>query len=294
MSLPWVQETLRQSLDQPLGPLPASWHVEVMKEVDSTSSELMRRGHRMDYRPTVLIAEHQTAGRGRSGKQWLSNAQQSITFSMACSLAPMDWMGLSLACGVGVARALEAHLPRALGSRPQLGLKWPNDIWAIDEDLSFKVGGLLIETQSLRTDPSAPEQTSLQTHLMDNAKARFCVLGLGLNLMTPSVEDSQRLSPPPLGLFELGLTLASSAQKHNLLASIVLSLVQTLKQFETSGFASFKDEFERFDCLKGKSVNLSDSRHGRAMGVNEQGALLLDIDGNIHLIQASEVSVRPE
>jgi len=68
----------------------------------------------------------------------------------------MDWMGLSLACGVGVARALEAHLPQALGSRPQLGLKWPNDIWAIDGDLSFKVGGLLIETQSLRTDPSAP------------------------------------------------------------------------------------------------------------------------------------------
>ena len=278
MGHPWDIESLRQSL----AALPPQWRVELLQEVDSTSSELMRRGHQMDYQPTVLIAQHQSAGRGRSGKQWLSGSRQSITLSMACTLVPRDWMGLSLACGVGVVQALESHLPPLPGPTRGLGLKWPNDLWTFDVRAPAKVGGLLIETQSLRSLAQA------------SAKARFCVLGVGLNLITPRFDGMGELSPPAMGLQDLGLALTSSTQTHELLASIVLSLARTLGQFEALGFAPFKSEFERLDCLRGRIVNLSDARHGRALGVNEHGELLLEMADGVHTIQASEVSIRAE
>jgi BirA family biotin operon repressor/biotin-[acetyl-CoA-carboxylase] ligase len=279
---PWAIESLRQSL----ATLPPQWRIELLQEVDSTSSELMRRGHQMDHQPTVLIAQHQSAGRGRSGKQWLSGPRQSITLSMACTLVPRDWMGLSLACGVGVVQALESHLPPSLGPTRGLGLKWPNDLWTSDARAPSKVGGLLIETQSLRS--LAQESTKA------SSKARFCVLGVGLNLRTPRFDGVGELSPPAVGLQELGLALTSSTQTHELLASIVLSLARTLGQFEALGFAPFRSEFERLDCLRGRVVHLSDARHGRALGVNDHGELLLEMADGVHTVQASEVSIRPE
>ena len=286
----WHEETLRASLREPL----PGWHVELLPEIDSTSSELMRRGHQSDYRSTVLLAEHQSAGRGRSGQAWLSEPRQSLTVSMARTLAPSSWMGLSLACGVGVVQALSAYLPADCATdglsdphiTPRLGLKWPNDLWAWDASGPAKVGGLLIETQSLR----APH---VQACPQVSTPARFCVVGLGLNLRTPQSPAWGTLSPPPKGLVDLGVTLATRAQAHALLASVVVSLAHTLNQFEAHGFAAFQHEFDRMDCLRGRQVTLSDTRHGQAMGVNEQGELLLGFGNEVHCVQASSVSLRP-
>lgn len=286
----WHEETLKASLREPL----AGWHVELLPEIDSTSSELMRRGHQMDYRSTVLLAEHQSAGRGRSGQAWLSEPHQSLTVSMARTLAPPSWMGLSLACGVGVVQALSAYLPfdRVADGlsdphKPgRLGLKWPNDLWTWEASGPAKVGGLLIETQSLR---SAPAQGRSQA----SSPARFCVVGLGLNLRTPQSPASGPLSPPPKGLVDLGVTLATRALAHALLASVVVSLAHTLNQFEAHGFAAFQHEFDRMDCLRGRQVTLSDARHGLAMGVNEHGELLLGVGNEVHCVQAASVSIRP-
>jgi BirA family transcriptional regulator, biotin operon repressor / biotin---[acetyl-CoA-carboxylase] ligase len=294
-SLPWVKESLQQALVH----LPPSWQVELIAEIDSTSSELMRRGHQHNYQPTVLVAQHQRSGRGRSGKHWLSDPHQSITLSMACALAPPDWMGLSLACGVGVVNALETLCPQPLGLKPHWALKWPNDIWAYEAGVAYKVGGLLIETQSLLSARSsghlsqrpAPASLAVERPRIE----RFCVLGVGLNLRTPSTPPTSglTLSPPAKGVFELGFGEDNFESKHALLASIVLSLASTLRQFEALGFAPFQQEFERLDCLKGGLVNLSDSRHGKALGVTAQGELMVEIEGQVHHVQALEVSVRP-
>ena len=144
--------------------------VEVVPEIDSTNSELMRRIRAGRQKPVLLVAERQTAGRGRLGRQWDSGAGGhggALTFSLALALEPHDWAGLSLAVGVSVARCLHADL----------GLKWPNDIWLQDR----KLGGILIETATL-------------------GGKRFAVIGVGINLMP---RDGSGLATAPAWLAEL-------------------------------------------------------------------------------------------
>ena len=81
-----------------------------------------------DTQPCLLVAEHQTAGRGRLGRSWQSARGASLTFSLALPLAPRDWSGLSLAVGVALAEALQ---PAGRDAPWRLGLKWPNDLWLV-------------------------------------------------------------------------------------------------------------------------------------------------------------------
>ena len=109
--------------------------VEVLPTIDSTNSELMRRARAGQTDPTLLVAEHQTAGRGRLGRVWQSQAGDSLTFSLGMTLAPANWSGLSLAIGWAIAQALDPLKQHGLG------LKWPNDVLVE----SNKVSGVLSE-----------------------------------------------------------------------------------------------------------------------------------------------------
>ena len=126
----WPCDAIRDAL----APLLPGCRVEVLAEVASTNSELMRRARDGQTEPTLLVAERQTAGRGRLGRAWHSGRGDALTFSLGLPLAPADWSGLSLAVGVSVAESLH----------PQLRLKWPNDLWLDDR----KLAGILIETAS--------------------------------------------------------------------------------------------------------------------------------------------------
>ena len=137
--------------------------LEVVDEIDSTSSELMRRMQRRDVHGVALAAECQTAGRGRRGRAWTAVAGGSLTFSLGWRFEQGAGFlaGLSLAVGVAVARALEAE------GYTDIALKWPNDL--IHRHLKF--GGILIE---LNGDALGPSTT---------------VIGIGLNVRLP---DSAR------------------------------------------------------------------------------------------------------
>ena len=101
----------------------------------------MRRARAGQLDPILLVAERQTAGRGRLGRTWVSAASSgqepiaSLTFSLGIALEPQDWSGLSLAVGLSLAQSLH----------PALQLKWPNDVWWKDR----KLAGILIETASV-------------------------------------------------------------------------------------------------------------------------------------------------
>ena len=118
-----------ESIWEQIYPLLPDFTVEVLPELDSSNSELMRRaraGH---------LVERQTAGRGRLGRVWQSQPGDSLTFSLSLSLAPQDWSGLSLAVGLSLAESLHPHVQ----------LKWPNDLWFEDR----KLGGVLVEAASM-------------------------------------------------------------------------------------------------------------------------------------------------
>lgn len=94
--------------------------VQVVAEDTSTNATLLARsrGEEPDRQPCLLVAEHQTAGRGRMGRAWLASRGDSLTFSLALPYAPAGWSGLSLAVGVALAAAAWALRPRRAGLRP--------------------------------------------------------------------------------------------------------------------------------------------------------------------------------
>ena len=235
-------------------------------EIDSTNTELMRRARAGRVEPVLLVAERQTAGRGRLGRPWQSGAQQdaavSLTFSLGMPLAPADWSGLSLAVGVAVAEGLDpsgAH---------KVGLKWPNDIWVDDR----KLVGILIET-ALPSD-GGPDAS------------RYVVIGIGINI---GAREGDGMRTPPAWLRQW----RPGAGAPEVLAELAEPLVRTVLDFEARGFAPFAERFAARDVLRGREVALSDGTAGLCEGVAWGGELQVRTDAGLQLISSDEVSVRP-
>ena len=242
--------------------------VEVLPQIDSTNSELMRRARAGRAEPVLLVAEQQTAGRGRLGRQWFSGAgsaaheatsvgaNPSLTFSVGLPLSPRDWSGLSLAVGISLVQSLH----------PDLRLKWPNDVWLHER----KLAGILIETASLG----------------DTAATRYAVVGVGINIRE---RNATGLATPPAWLGEV----LPGVDAPQALLRIAAPLVQALKVFEMHGFAPFKAGFNERDALGGLTVTLSDGTTGIVQGVDRVGALRVHTAQGLKKISSSEVSVRP-
>ena len=251
-----------------IAPMLPGFTVEVLPSVDSTNSELMRRARAGSMDPVLLIAQSQTAGRGRLGKQWHSHAGQSLTFSLALPLNPGNWSGLSLAVGVSLAESLHADVR----------IKWPNDLWLQGR----KLGGILVETAHTG---------------QGSASQRMVVIGAGINIARPSLSDVSTEALPahgmapvaPAGLAEVCMG-QTAGETLRLLAPALVRDVQT---FEAHGFAAFAERFARRDALLGLPVRLSDGTQGKACGVNASGALQVQTADGLQSVTSSEVSVRP-
>lgn len=231
--------------------------VEILPQLDSSNSELMRRARAGRTEPVLLVVEQQTAGRGRLGRSWASAAGESLTFSLGVPLAPADWSGLSLAVGVSLAESLD----------PAVRLKWPNDLWLQDR----KLGGILIETASFGEGGMGRRQA---------------VIGVGINI-APRAADG--LSTPPASVREL----PGEPDAASVLLRVVPALVRDVLAFEQAGFAPFHARFDARDALRDRAVTLSDGTAGTAHGVGEDGSLLVHTAAGLHAVASSEVSVRP-
>ncbi|MDO5625418.1 MAG: biotin--[acetyl-CoA-carboxylase] ligase [Pseudomonadota bacterium] len=254
-TLTWPTEALRAALAPHAGE--GVW-VDVLPAVDSTNSELMRRARAGDTQPTLLVAEAQTAGRGRLGRAWQSGPVGSaLAFSLGLPLAPQDWSGLSLAVGLALADALHD------GVR----IKWPNDLWWQGR----KLAGILIETTAA---PGLPDG------------ARHAVIGVGLNVDAP---DGTGLSTAPAWTREFAPALDAPA----LLLRLAAPLLAAVRAFEAQGFAPLQARFAARDALAGRPVRLSDGTEGQALGVSAQGALRVQTTAGVRDITSAEVSVRP-
>lgn len=236
-----------------VAPLVPGFTVEILPEIDSTNTELMRRARAGRMEPVLLVAERQSAGRGRLGRAWTSAPGVSLTFSLGLPLAPADWSGLSLAVGVSLAESLD----------PCIDLKWPNDLWLDDR----KLAGILIETAG--TGPGL----------------RYAVIGVGINLATPTANG---LTTPPAGLREL----LPDCQAGATLLRVTAPLVQAIQIFEQHGFSAFKARFDARDALRDRAIVLSDGTAGVGRGTTDYGALRVQTAQGIKAVNSSEVSVR--
>jgi BirA family biotin operon repressor/biotin-[acetyl-CoA-carboxylase] ligase len=257
---PWFSDEIAAAV----APRCPGFAVEVVAEIDSTNTELMRRARAGVAQPVLLLAERQTAGRGRLGRPWQSAQQAtqpaSLTFSLGLPLAPKDWSGLSLAVGVSVAESLDPSASTGLR------LKWPNDLWVDDR----KLGGILIET-ALPQGEAAP---------------RYLVIGVGLNL---GPREAEGLNTPPAWIGEWRPDATAGA----LLRELVPPLVSTVLAFAERGFAPFAERFAARDALRGREVQLSDGTTGLCEGVGWGGELRVQTSAGLQSITSSEISVRP-
>ena len=277
-----------------VAPLLPGFTVEVLPRIDSTNTELMRRARAGRCEPTLLVAERQTAGRGRLGRAWHSAGTvapglPSLTFSLGLPLAPADWSGLSLAVGVSVAESLQPTLPAPGSCTPRVGLKWPNDLWLEGADAGSgsvtyrKLGGILVETASMVGLPAGSGPAA-------GAALRYVVVGVGLNMEQPVLDAAMPLSVPPGHLQELG---DAALDAPAALLRVAAPLVAMLQAFEGYGFGPMQPRFDRRDVLQGRSVVLSDGTTGVAHGVGADGALLVMTAAGMQAVTSSEVSVRP-
>lgn len=242
--------------------------LEVAWSLDSTNSELLRR----DAPATgtaVLLAERQSGGRGRRGRDWASplaaNLYLSLSRRFSGGLARLG--GLGLAAGVAAADALQA-----LGAE-RVRLKWPNDLVVHGPDLR-KLGGLLVEGGGEHAGPAR------------------AVVGLGLNLRMPAAA-AVAITQPWTDLAAIAGDRIPS--RHDLAAALVARLVPALAQFDRDGLAPFLPRFAALDALAGRAVTVhaGDGIHaGTVLGVAEDGALRVRLDAGERRFHAGEVSVR--
>ncbi|MES2949895.1 MAG: biotin--[acetyl-CoA-carboxylase] ligase [Pseudomonadota bacterium] len=257
MTVRWQAEAIWEAVS----PVLPAFSVEVLPEIDSTNTELMRRARAGQLEPVLLVAERQSAGRGRLGRTWSSGGDAvaadaslpSLTFSLGLPLSPADWSGLSLAVGLSVVESLH----------PDLKLKWPNDVWLQDR----KLAGILIETASV-------------------GDVRYAVIGVGINIVPPAAEG---LRTPPAGLCEV----LPDVDAPTALARVAAPLAHAVLRFEAEGFGPLRAAFHARDLLYGRDLVCNDGVTGMARGVDAGGALLLHTDSGLKKITSAEVSVRP-
>jgi BirA family biotin operon repressor/biotin-[acetyl-CoA-carboxylase] ligase len=238
--------------------------IETVAETGSTNADLLARAvaNTLDG-PVLLIAERQSAGRGRAGRSWLSAPGASLTFSLAWRFhGPLLRLaGLPLAVGVALAETVAAlDVP--------VQLKWPNDLM---KD-GAKLAGILVET-----------------HLSPDG-ATWAVIGCGMNLIMP--DDMEQA----IGREVASAPWLARMDRNVLVARLLSRLAAVLAEFDDTGFAPFCERWNALHAWHGRPVNILDQGnvllHGLAAGVDEAGRLLLDTPAGRQRVLSGDVSLR--
>ena len=241
-----------------------SWDSVRLETIDSTNAEALRQLEAGRAAPFAIVAEMQTAGRGRRGRVWVSPYCENLYFSLVLRVESglRQLEGLSLSVGLAVLRAL-----KEIGL-VDVGLKWPNDILASGS----KLAGVLIELVG------------------DVADTCHVVIGIGVNVnMLKSPEDiTQRWT-------SVNLEMGKSLDRNLLLSVLETQLDRYLAVHMNHGFAALRDEWEAQNLWREKWVVLTSGTNavtGLFLGVDTVGALKLLIDGEVRVFNGGEISLR--
>ena len=220
----------------------------------------------VNYRVWGSWAAMQSAGRGRRNRSWVSPFASNLCLSLLwrsdCGIAGLG--GMSLVCGVAVLRCLEQF------GITSGGVQWPNDVLVNDA----KLAGILIDVIGEATGSCA------------------VIVGVGINVAMPE-QASEQIGQPWTDL----CSLTGMAQfPRNLLAARTLdTLLAAIGEFTASGLQGFLDDWSRYDVMAGRQVDVhlpGETVSGRACGIDETGALLVQTASGHQRFASGEVSVR--
>ena len=239
------------------------WPVLIHHSLDSTNAEALRAIDSGAAAPFVVTAERQTAGRGRRGRKWVSPFAENIYYSLVLRMdgGMRQLEGLSLVVGLAVLSAL-----RAVGLS-DAGLKWPNDVLVGNK----KIAGILLE---LVGDPAA---------------VCHVVLGIGINVnMRLASEVDQAWT-------SVFLESGRLVNRNTLISRLNDSLLMYLKRHAAEGFTAIQAEWEQNHLWQGREVSLIAGVHqvdGTVMGIDQQGALRMSVNGEVKVYSGGELSLR--
>lgn len=245
--------------------------LESFSSIASTNTYLLSQPAPAAGRYRVAIADHQTSGRGRHYRRWISAPGSGLCMSFAYTFSKKieQLPGLTLAIGVGVVNALQN-----LGVEG-VSLKWPNDIVALDG----KLGGILTEVRSGKVDGAT------------------IVTGVGLNVHVRENMDFGVESDWAHRTVDLNDIQPDPPARELLAGTLIESLYWTFSRFEESGFAGFADDWRQHDWLRDReiTVDMPDRQvTGTAVGVDDDGALIVNSkNGRTRVISGSIVMAGP-
>lgn len=240
--------------------------LEIVDRTGSTNDDLLARVAQGGPSGLVRVAELQTRGRGRRGRQWHTGLGGALTFSILWRFVQGAGFlsGLSLAVGLGLMRVVRRH-----GAREAM-LKWPNDLlWR-----HRKLAGILIELSGEVMGPTA------------------AVIGIGLNVrLAQFVVDE--IDQPVVDLAGIGVEIDRNA----LLGECLAELDSILARFSDRGFAPFAQEWNLAHAYHDKMVRLrmpdNSVQEGRVAGVAQDGALVLAVRSGTRKFYGGELTLRP-
>ena len=242
---------------------PPSWSAHILETVDSTNAQAMRMVGQGAKTPLLVLAEQQTAGRGRRGRKWVSPFGDNLYYSLVLRIdgGMRQLEGLSLLVGLAVMDALHA-----MGIKGA-GLKWPNDVLVGER----KIAGILLEL------------------IGDPADVCHVVIGVGINAnMQACAEVDQSWT-------SMRLEQGAPVNRNELAGKISQKLEELLARHRLEGFAAFQQDWERAHLWQGREVTLLSGEsaiRGVVLGVDRLGALRLNVDGEERSFSGGELSLR--
>lgn len=238
--------------------------VKVEQILDSTNQWLLDKIPNVSNGQTC-IAEYQLAGRGRRGRTWISPFASHLYFSYYWRFdgGIERLSGLSLLVGIAVVNALEK-----IGVQG-VSLKWPNDLYYQGK----KLAGILIELNAQANE------------------ACHAVIGIGINVRMPP-EQAKLIDQPWIDLTSLS---SDKVDRNELSACLIMELQTLLEDYEQHGLQPHLGRWFELDCFLNKDVNIligDGKQSGICRGIDENGALLLERNGQLETFIGGEVSLR--
>jgi len=238
--------------------------IDILDDIDSTNRETMRRAESGSKEGLVIIAEQQSAGRGRLGRSWFTSGKDSLAMSILLrpDAKPEHVPQLSLLTAVAVHRALA---PLA----PQLRIKWPNDLLVGNAKLS----GILTE---MRAEPG---------------RVHAVVLGIGVNISKPAGGWPDTINQPAI---DLSTASGRTVSRLETAAAILNALDSCYQEYLSHGFSRIREWWWEAHAASGQTVRAhSDAGYieGIAEALDEDGALLLRVDDDIRRFVAGDIEL---
>ncbi|RMT25662.1 BirA bifunctional protein [Pseudomonas syringae pv. spinaceae] len=243
--------------------MPGEWSVRTYDSIDSTNAEASRLIALGAPMPLLVVAEQQTAGRGRRGRKWVSPFAENLYYSLVLRIdgGMRQLEGLSLLVGLAVMNVL-----RDMGVQGA-GLKWPNDVLVGRQ----KIAGILLEL------------------IGDPADVCHVIIGVGVNVnMRVSTEVDQLWT-------SVRLQTGAPADRNTIAARISAHLEALLAVHRQEGFLAFQKEWEQGHLWQGAAVKLLsgiETVEGVVLGVDSLGALRLEVNGLEKSFSGGELSLR--